>query len=193
MCRYIHIRIFVSINAYFFLQREGTWTIENWAMLQNQGKNRNCPSSQYHYLFFSTFKYLHLSLKYKDYYMLYDMLCSTKDYFQNVLHMPRLGHRGPITDPWLSQTWLLHRLRTQVARIFCPWRFKQCPGSRGLGEGGYTGAHPPPFSQQRAWRSRDSSKRRGEVSVVNPPSLEQGTGSPDWGQQLGQTKLCVCK
>ena len=101
---YIHIRIFVSINAYFFLQREGTWTIENWATLQNQGENRNCPSSQNHYLFFSTFKYLHLSLRYKDYYMLYDMLCSTKDYFQNVLHMPRLGHRGPITDPWLSQT-----------------------------------------------------------------------------------------
>lgn len=72
---YVHIRIFVSINAYFFLQREGTWTIENWATLQNQGKNRNCPSSQNHYLFFSTFKYLHHSLKYKDYYMLYFIIC----------------------------------------------------------------------------------------------------------------------
>ena len=30
--------------------------------------------------------------------------------------------------------------------------------------------------------------RRREVSVVNPPSLGQGTGSPVWGQQAGPNK-----
>lgn len=187
---YVHIRIFVSINAYFILQREGTWTIENWAMLQNQGKNRNCPSSQNHYLFFSTFKYLHLSLKYKDYYMLYFIICFVQPktiskmfcICQDLVTGAPLQTRGcPRHDfsivwehRWLAYS-VLGGLNNVLAREAWEREGTQAPTLHLL-------VNREPGSHVT------HHKRRGEVSVVNPPSLEQGTGSPVWGQQVGPNK-----
>ena len=132
--------------------------------------------------FFSIFKYLHLSLKYKDCYTLYFIISFVQPKaISKMLCICQDCRRGPITDPRLSQTWLLHRLRTQVTRIFCPQRFKQCPGSWGLGEGGNTGAHPPPFSQQTAWLSRDPSQQAWRGFSGKPSFPEAGLWLPSLG------------
>lgn len=116
--------------------------------------------------------------------MLYFIICFVQPKaISKMLCICQDCRRGPITDPRLSQTWLLHRLRTQVAHIFCPWRFTQCPGSRGLGEGGNTGAHPPPFSQRRAWLSRDPSQQ-AQRGFSGEPSFP---GAGHWLPSLGPT------
>lgn len=192
-CIYVHICIFISINAYLFLQREGTLTTENWATIQDKGKNRNCPSSQYRYLFslyLNVYVYFFLLKTTKYCYTLYLLIRFVQPKtISKTLCICQDCHRGPITDPWLSQTWLLHCLRTQVAHIFCPKRLKQCPGSWGLGVSGNTGTHPSPFSQQRAWLSCDSLKQalrgllRGKPSSPGAGHWFPSSGPTSWAKQ----------